>query len=514
MAEVIRTYKFRMKVKTDRQWQLLLRLSRCATAVCNYASLVVNGDAAHRQVSIDRQLAEWKKAHPIEAAAYDAEMEKWNEFCRLRTLAKRGKAPWPVHMKHPKKPVRITSEVKKRVLGYTIEKMWSEHRKMENATIPLRDGEMRVDRLHANEDQMLVRGVAASVCGAIKMRMKGKSASFPQQKPNYANTSFPVYRPYFDIEESHGMWTLVLNIKGEKEPLRLRFYPNRKEFRPDIVKSIRVGREKRTRKWWTAFCVRLPMDTTPLPSRTVGIDINSGKGNSVVVADQDGELFRRSMPDTLEKIQKRIENLQRMKNETLNLNGDDYGTRKVRSLKKRICRLHMRAANIRRNALHHFSKEVVHSGSIVGLEDLDVQDMTKSAKGTVEHPGVAVSERAYLNRKMLAVAPATFRSMVTYKSHGLEHSKVVVVNPAGTSQECCYCQKKGLRDGRNFVCRNRKCHAFGVQRDADENAAMNISIRAHTGRCEEIKKPSGKTKTDLKQEKKADKRAAGIDVAA
>jgi hypothetical protein len=100
--------------------------------------------------------------------------------------------------------------------------------------------------------------------------------------------------------------------------------------------------------------------------------------------------------------------------------------------------------------------------------------------------------------------------MLTYKSHGLENSTIIEVNPENTSQRCAECHQKGKRHktaGRPFECVNPKCLSYGITVDGDTNAARNIVRIAMDGNGNEIHKPIEKKPSFQKMiEAKAKKR--------
>ena len=512
--KVIRTLKFGLKVESKKAWSQLLEWSKCATAAYNFAANIVQADEKRRRDDIDQQFLEWKKINPIEGAKYDIEMAKYLDFLEKRKMAKREKCVYPVEVERPKMPVKIKSRAEKRANFQMIRGRWQEHRL--TASIDINGKNTSVDSLWLNTQGNIIQTVDSSVRGAITRRVDGFSAALPGEKPCYADHPFDLYKAsgHYDIVCEQGLdgpqWSIIIAYTGKgddgknhRQQLKLRFFPNKDFSMDEIPKTIKIGRNRGSKKWWVALSTRVESNPMPLENKTIGVDLNSGNGNTIVVADQGGEIFRRSMPESLKEIENRIEEMQHRKNLVLNSNGENYKSRKVKKLSLIIRRLHERAANIRKNALHHFSKEVVSSGSMIALEELDIPKMTKSAKGTVGNPGQNVALKASRNRRLLGIAPAMFRDMIIYKSHGLDNSSVVMVNPAYSSQDCCYCDKRGRRNGREFKCSNPACVCFDKVRDADENAAINHAKRAGEGRGTIVEKPSGKTKIEERNEKRA-----------
>ena len=109
--------------------------------------------------------------------------------------------------------------------------------------------------------------------------------------------------------------------------------------------------------------------------------------------------------------------------------------------------------------------------AIVVIEDLNVSQMSSSAKGTLDEPGQNVRRKSVLNRSILDQGWYEFRRQLEYKQQW-RGGKVIVVPPQYTSQECPEC---------HYVCQeNRKtqkdflCIACGYAAHADLVGARNI----------------------------------------
>ena len=104
--------------------------------------------------------------------------------------------------------------------------------------------------------------------------------------------------------------------------------------------------------------------------------------------------------------------------------------------------------------------------------------MTRSAKGTVENPGVNVSAKSGLNREILKQTWGMIRQQLEYKAEWAGRT-LVAVDARYTSQTCSECGviDKGSRSGKSF-----KCVACGYEADADVNAARNILRNSPSGR--------------------------------
>jgi putative transposase len=149
--------------------------------------------------------------------------------------------------------------------------------------------------------------------------------------------------------------------------------------------------------------------------------------------------------------------------------------RKKRGSKNRIKarevlrRAHQRAANARLNYIHHASKWLVANYDLIAFEDLQISNMARSAKGTVEEPGSNVKQKAGLNRSIMDAAWGILIWQLTYKAEKAGRW-AVPVNPRGTSQKCSGCGavvKKKLSE------RTHSC-SCGLVLGRDHNAGINI----------------------------------------
>jgi putative transposase len=142
-----------------------------------------------------------------------------------------------------------------------------------------------------------------------------------------------------------------------------------------------------------------------------------------------------------------------------------------------IAGLKARQARRRYDFAHQVSAALVATGvAALVVEDLRVKNMTRSAKGTVEDPGVNVKQKSGLNRCILDQGWTQIVALLTYKADQVG-ARVVRVRPHGTSQTChrCGCTAAGQRESQAvFRCANLSCGWTG---NADTNAAIVIKHR-------------------------------------
>ena len=162
------------------------------------------------------------------------------------------------------------------------------------------------------------------------------------------------------------------------------------------------------------------------------------------------------------------------------------GSTNRRKAKVKVNRLHWRIANVRRDYLHKVSTQICKNHAIICLEDLDIRNMSRSAKGTADQPGKNVKAKSGLNKAILDQGWGMFRQFLEYKA-GWLGGTVVAVPPQYTSQICAAC---GAVDPGNRKSQAEfACTSCGHRDHADVNAACNI-LRAGLARLACAQDPS------------------------
>ena len=220
-------------------------------------------------------------------------------------------------------------------------------------------------------------------------------------------------------------------------------------------------------KWYAIICFKIESPEKTDNGISLGLDMNVAQ-----VTDSDGVRYDLS---SCRKLEERANFLQRR------LSRGKKGSNRRLKAKNHLARVRRKMANRRRNRLHHISKRISMKTDTVYVENLQIKNMTKSAKGTIENPGSNVGRKAGLNRGILKTGWHQLHQMLSYKV-----KSVVAVAPHHTSQTCHVC---GVRDsGSRRSQALFKCVSCGYAGNADVNAALNImafgigaSVRGGTG---------------------------------
>ena len=147
-----------------------------------------------------------------------------------------------------------------------------------------------------------------------------------------------------------------------------------------------------------------------------------------------------------------------------------------RKAKAKVQRIHARIANARRDFLHKTTTALSQNHALVIVEDLQVKNMSRSAKGTRAQPGKHVRAKSGLNRSILDQGWFEFRRQLEYKmawAGGL----VLAVPPHHTSQTCPACGH--VHAGNRATQASFKCLACDFEGHADHVGALNVLARGH-----------------------------------
>ena len=144
--------------------------------------------------------------------------------------------------------------------------------------------------------------------------------------------------------------------------------------------------------------------------------------------------------------------------------------------KAKVQKIHTQIANARRDFLHKASCQISQNHAMIVIEDLQVRNMSKSAKGNSEQHGKQVKQKSGLNRSILDQGWAEFRRQLEYKADW-KGGFVMAVPPQYTSQTCPCCSHVS-KDNRQTQAKF-ECVECGFEENADLVGAINILARGH-----------------------------------
>jgi transposase len=225
---------------------------------------------------------------------------------------------------------------------------------------------------------------------------------------------------------------------------------------PGDARSFRVTRD-RAGRWHVAFAA-IP---APVPGPGTGQVVGIDRGVAVSAALSTGELL--TVPGLGRREAARLRRLQRK------LARARRGSRRRAEVRLSVARLMAREAARRKDWVEKASTELTRRFDVIRVEALDIKNMTRSARGTIDAPGRNVAAKSGLNRKIASSGWGLLVRRIEDKAPG----RVERVPPAFTSQ-CCSACGHIARESRESQALFR-CVACGFACNADVNAARNIA---------------------------------------
>ncbi len=221
------------------------------------------------------------------------------------------------------------------------------------------------------------------------------------------------------------------------------------------AKSFRVT--FRNGQWHIAFA--LVPEPLPVPGTDTVIGID--RGVTVTAALSDGRKL--NCPQLTAKERARIRKHQRRAARA------PKGSAAKAAEHAKVARLKAREANRRKDWCEKTSTMLARCYAPLRFEKLNIKNMTRSAKGTVEQPGQNVAQKSGLNRAILAQGWGLLRQRTGHKAPG----RVEDVPAPYTSLRCSACgwiDKNSRKSQAEFV-----CSSCGFTCNADTNASINVA---------------------------------------
>ncbi len=144
--------------------------------------------------------------------------------------------------------------------------------------------------------------------------------------------------------------------------------------------------------------------------------------------------------------------------------------------KARVQKIHSRIGNARRDYLHKCSTTISKNHAMVCIEDLQVRNMSKSAKGSIEQPGTQVRAKSGLNKSILDQGWFEFRRQLDYKLAW--NGGYLIAVPARNTSRTCPCCGRVSADNRQTQTRF-ECVQCGFEENADVVGAINVLRAGH-----------------------------------
>jgi putative transposase len=232
--------------------------------------------------------------------------------------------------------------------------------------------------------------------------------------------------------------------------------------------------------WHISFRIEEPVLVVPKnPGSPIGVD----RGVVHTMALSNGEMLdMRSLLSQGE--QRRLHGLERKAarqqlayKQRCSQDANTLMSKRQRQTYEQIAALRARQSRRRKDWLHKTTTDLAKSHGVVVVEDLRVQNLTRSARGTIEHPGRSVRAKAGLNRSILGMAWGKAEQMLAYKCT-LHGGVLVRVDPHSSSMSCAKCGHASATNRLNQA--TFRCVTCRHTTSADTNAAQVLLQRGLT----------------------------------
>ncbi len=208
------------------------------------------------------------------------------------------------------------------------------------------------------------------------------------------------------------------------------------------VKTLTI-RQSSTGKWYACFSVEYEPDVTHQKKGEIGIDVGLESFATLSNGEKiENPRFFRTDEKALAKAQRKLSKAEK-------------GTLKRRKARKVVAHIHERIANRRLNFAHQTSRQLVNRYGMIALEKLNITKMQKN------------------HHLAKSIADVSWNMFITITKSKAEEagSRVILVNPRNTSQQCSGC---GMIVAKTLSDRVHSCPHCGLVMDRDQNAAINI----------------------------------------
>jgi len=273
-----------------------------------------------------------------------------------------------------------------------------------------------------------------------------KRAAYPKFKKKGEHDHFAISNDHFAVE---GTRVRIPKLGWVRMTEALRF----------TGKIMGAVISRNADHWDIAIQVEMP-DPEPIhspdrESQAVGIDM--GVKDRVVLSD--GSKITGRKPQ--KAAQSRLRRLQQSLSRKQGAKKEEKKSKNYRKAQKRLQRLYARMRNIRQDETHKLTTLLTEKYAIIGVEDLDVQQMASNHS---------------LARSVMDMSFYEFRRQLEYKAR-LKGGRVVLVDRYYPSSKTCsicgYMLEELALSERSWV-----CPACNTAHDRDGNAAVNVKQEA------------------------------------
>ena len=291
-------------------------------------------------------------------------------------------------------------------------------------------------KVHSQVLQDVLRKLDKAFKNFFRRVKKHEKAGYPRFKGKDRYDSFTYPQSGFEIVGDRLKLSKIGSIKLKQH----RAIPTGAR-----IKTCTIKRD--VDQWYACFSVELPI---PVQKKEIINPVGIDLGLNEIATLSNGEKIEN--PRWLRESAKQLAKEQRR------LSKKRKKSRNRGKQRAKVARAHRKIRNQRKDFHHKLSKEWVSKYDLIAFEDLKIKNMVKN-------PKLAKS-----------IEDAGWNQLVSFTKYKAEDAGIFVelVNPNGTSAECCIC---GNKQHMSLAQRTFRCPICGSIMDRDENAAVNILHR-------------------------------------
>ena len=167
------------------------------------------------------------------------------------------------------------------------------------------------------------------------------------------------------------------------------------------IKNVTVSRK--CGKWYISVQTEFEQKTPQPKGGEIGIDMGIVRFATLSNSEHFEPINAfKNLKGKLAKLQRQLKNKVKF-------------SQNWQKLKAKIAKLHHKTAHCRKDFLHQTSSKISKNHAVVYVEDLQVSNMSKSARGTAEEHGKNVKQKSGLNRSILDQSRFEFGRQLDYK---------------------------------------------------------------------------------------------------
>jgi putative transposase len=205
-------------------------------------------------------------------------------------------------------------------------------------------------------------------------------------------------------------------------------------------------------RWFVSFTVEVQRTLPAGNAKTTVVGVDAGVRHLATLSTEETVPNPRALQRSLRKLRRLNRQLSRRK----------LGSKRRRITRRRLARVHLRAANLRRDALHKLTTTLATQHGTIVVEQLNLAGMARNR---------------HLARTLADAGLAELQRQLAYKTTWYGSRLIVADRFYPSSKTCSACgwvKAKLTLAERTFT-----CEACGLQLDRDLNAARNLATLAH-----------------------------------